>query len=296
MCEKFKNSKSISYRYLISFFAFIFLLNVFFLAKTSADEMVPFPKRFTPLRSLEKYAPDAKRVIKKQADESDQHHESQAPTENKPEEKEVKKEQSEDNAPMVTFPNRYEKVRPKPELKADDSSRSPKEISGSDTSEYLIGIEDILEISVWKNNELSKQVTVRPDGMISLPLIGDVLAAGQTPDELQKVIVKRLKEYQETVVVSVIVLNVNSYRIFVLGEVAKPGLLTLKRKTTLLQAIALAGGFNQFASKNKITVIRERSSGDTKEEKIMIRFDDIINDSKLDTNIFLKSGDTIFVP
>lgn len=163
--------------------------------------------------------------------------------------------------------------------------------------DYLIGPEDSLEISVWKNEELSKVVTVRPDGMISLPLIGDVKASGYTPNQLRDKIVDRLKEYQETVVASVIVTAVNSYSVYVIGEVSKPGTYSLKRRTTLLQAIAMAGGFNQFASKNKIVVIREKNYYNDKDEKIDIRFDDIIASGKnTDKNIILRPGDTIFVP
>lgn len=162
--------------------------------------------------------------------------------------------------------------------------------------DYIIGIEDVLEISVWKNPDLSKTVSVRPDGMISMPLMGDIRAAGLTPGQLRDSITERLKEYQETVVTSVIVQEVRSYRIFVLGEVLNPGTYTMMRRTTVLQAIALAGGFNQFASKNKIVLVREKS-GALKPEKISIRFDDIVDsDEKTDKNLILKPGDTIFVP
>ncbi len=180
---------------------------------------------------------------------------------------------------------------------ASETVESPQKGVESKKTEYLIGPEDVLEISVWKNAELSKVVVVRPDGMISLPLIGDVIAAGITPNALRGTITERLKEYQETVVVSVIVREVNSYRIFILGEVIKPGTYLLKRKTSLLQAIALAGGFNQFASKNKIVVIRQRTGESGREEKIRVRFDDIVDvKEESDINLILRPGDTIFVP
>jgi polysaccharide export outer membrane protein len=160
---------------------------------------------------------------------------------------------------------------------------------------YLIGPEDVLDIAVWKNPDLSLEVTVRPDGKISMPLVGDIHAGGRTPDELREVIVAKLKEYQETVVASVIVKQVNSYRIFILGEVVNPGSYLIKRRTTVLQAIALAGGFNKYASKNKMVVIRDKK-GET-EEKIPVRFDHIVDPkARLDTNLTLKPGDTIFVP
>jgi len=162
---------------------------------------------------------------------------------------------------------------------------------------YLIGPEDILEISVWKNPDLSKVVTVRPDGRITLPLVGDVMASGRTPDQLRDRIVEKIKEYQDNVVVSVILQEINSYKIFMLGAIARPGSYVMKRKTTLLQAIALAGGFNQYASKNKIVVIRERHAGDKREEKIRVSFDDAVDvQDGGGQNLVLRPGDTIFVP
>lgn len=159
---------------------------------------------------------------------------------------------------------------------------------------YVIGIEDVIEISVWKNPDVSKTVMVRPDGMISLPLIGDMRAAGQTPAQLRDAINEAMKEYQETVVTSVIVQEVNSYRIFVMGEVLNPGTYTMTRKMTVLQAIALAGGFNPFAS-GKIVLIREGGQNSSP-EKISIRFKDIVDtDARRDRNIILKPGDTVFV-
>jgi len=149
---------------------------------------------------------------------------------------------------------------------------------------------------VWKNAELSKVVIVRPDGVISLPLTGDIKAAGFTPNQLRTTITGKLKEYMETAVVSVIVQQVNSFRVFILGEVVKPGVYTLKSKTTLLQAIAIAGGFNQFASRNKIVIIREKIEDSAKTEKINIRFDDIVYSKDEDKNFVLMPSDTIFIP
>jgi len=119
--------------------------------------------------------------------------------------------------------------------------------------EYFIGYADVLEISVWRNTELSKVVIVRPDGMISLPLIGDIMANGKTPNDLRQDIMQQLKEYQEAVTVSVIVNTVNSYKIFLLGEVMRPGEFTLTRGTTLIQAIALAGGLISLLQRTKLS-------------------------------------------
>lgn len=164
-------------------------------------------------------------------------------------------------------------------------------------AEYLIGPEDVLEISVWKNEDLSKLVTVRPDGMVTLPLLGDIRAADRTPSALRGEIVGRLVEYQKSAEVSVIVQEVNSYKMFILGGVLRPGIYPLKSRTTVLQAIAIAGGFNEFASKNKIVLIREKGRGKNKQEKIRIQFGDIVNVKKSkDNNLVLMPGDTIFVP
>ena len=164
-----------------------------------------------------------------------------------------------------------------------------------ETGGYVIGSEDILDISVWKNTDLSRVVTVRPDGMISLPLLGDIQAAGLVPDELRKEIVKKLQDYQKSTEVAVIVQAVNSRRIYIVGNIAAPGIYQIMSRTTILQAIAMAGGFNQFASKNKLVLIRE--NGDGTRKKIRIRFGDIVNYKKAkDNNLTLKPGDTIFVP
>lgn len=175
--------------------------------------------------------------------------------------------------------------------KAKDAKAAAKAIAQS--PDYVIGIEDVIEISVWKNPDLSKTVMVRPDGMISLPLVGDLKAAGQTPAQLRDALNEVLKEYQETVVTSVIVQEVNSYRIFILGEVMSPGTYTMTRRMSVIQAIALAGGFNPFASR-KIVLVRE--NGNSMAEKIEISFDDIIDtDARRDKNLILKPGDTVFV-
>ncbi|MBI5235094.1 MAG: polysaccharide biosynthesis/export family protein [Deltaproteobacteria bacterium] len=189
------------------------------------------------------------------------------------------------------------KPEPKTAPAADDKAKDAPGRSESRTvaPDYVIGSEDVLEIAVWKNAELTKVVNVRPDGRISLPLIGDVAAAGLTPVELHDAIVARLKEYQDTAIVSVIVNSVNSYRIFMLGEVKTPGAHQLKTKTTVIQAIAIAGGFTQYASRNKMVIIRK--SPDGKGVRIPVPFDDIVqSDESTNKNLYLLPGDTIFVP
>ncbi|MBE9528311.1 MAG: polysaccharide biosynthesis/export family protein [Proteobacteria bacterium] len=181
-------------------------------------------------------------------------------------------------------------------LAAAEKTDTPVAHSGA-AHLYKVGPEDVLEISVWRNDDLSKVVTVRPDGVISLPLVGDISAAGLTPSELRDRIIDSLKEFQETVVVSVIVLEVNSVKVYILGEVIKPGSYTLKRRTSILQAIAMAGGFSQYASKNKMVLVREEGYGAKEAGKVRIRFDNLVKvGSKPNNQYILRPGDTIFVP
>jgi len=161
--------------------------------------------------------------------------------------------------------------------------------------EYRIGPEDVLEIMVWKNTELTRTVTVRPDGKVSLPLIGDIQASGITTEELKNVITQRMKDYIATPEVSVLVSSINSYFYYILGEVVKPGKYPLKERITVLQAVSMAGGFTPFASKNGIAVFRKDpvTSIDT---KFRIRYDDIISSEDPKKNLVIQSGDTIVIP
>ena len=163
---------------------------------------------------------------------------------------------------------------------------------------FVLGPEDVVGIVVWKNPDLSREAVIRPDGRISLPLIGDVPASGLTADQLASEIAERFKAYKENPSVSVNVMEVNSYYVFMVGEVTAPGKLQLKSYTTLLQAISLAGGFTQYASRNDIRIVRNIISpdGNIKELRIPIRYDDLISDEGGVYNITVKSGDTIVVP
>ena len=163
------------------------------------------------------------------------------------------------------------------------------------TPEYFIGPEDVLNITVWRNVDLSKEVTVRPDGRISLPLIGDITAVGKTPAQLSEDISTKLKEYKENPQVSIVITQVNSYVIYVLGEVAKPGKYPLRSKTTLLQGVTIAGGFNASAARNKIVVFRFTKDG-AGQVKIKASYDDIVLRDGSNQNIELKPGDQIVVP
>ncbi len=178
------------------------------------------------------------------------------------------------------------------ESQTNEPSSRAKSLN-DEVGDYVIGPEDVLEIIVWKNEELSKVVTVRPDGRISLPLIGDIQAADVTADTLRKSIRERLKAFQKVPAVSVIIQQVNSFSVFVMGEVARPGKLQLRSDTTLLQAITLSGGFTEFAAVKKIILLR-RESG--REQRIKINYNDIVTGKNPDGNILLNRGDTIVVP
>jgi polysaccharide export outer membrane protein len=168
----------------------------------------------------------------------------------------------------------------------------------SPTTGFLLGPEDVLEVVVWRSPDLSRQVVVRPDGMISMPLIGDVQAAGQTSDQLATRIAKLLTPYKESPNVSVSVKEVNSYAVFVLGEVAKPGKYQLKSYTTVLQMISMAGGFTPFASKNKLQIVRQtlNGNGGWREERIAVPYSDLLKGRGDPEYYILKGGDTLVVP
>jgi polysaccharide export outer membrane protein len=165
------------------------------------------------------------------------------------------------------------------------------------TPDYIIGPEDILEITVWKNADLSKQVQVRPDGRISLPLLGDISAVAKTPVQLTEEISAGLRMYMENPTVSIMIKEVNSYQIYVLGEVNKPGKYPLKSKTTLLQGITVAGGFTAMAARNKIVIFRfSKDGGGEGLTKFRASYDDIVVRDGSSQNMELKPGDQIVVP
>lgn len=165
-------------------------------------------------------------------------------------------------------------------------------------SAFLLGPEDVLVVTVWRNQDLSREVVIRPDGMISMPLIGDVKAAGLSADVLAKRIAERLTEFMSSPTVSVQVKEVNSYFIYVMGEVVKPGKYPLKSYATVLQGVSLAGGFTPFASRNKMQVVRtvDEPNGEKRELRIPVGFSDLTNGTGAVGNFVLKSGDTIVVP
>jgi polysaccharide export outer membrane protein len=158
---------------------------------------------------------------------------------------------------------------------------------------YIIGPQDVLDIDVWKEPELTRSVPVRPDGKISLPLLNDVQAAGLTPAKLADQIAQGLKKYVTDPEVTVIVSAINSQRVYILGEVARAGAYPLLPDMTVLQALSSAGGFTQFANTKKIYVLRNDNG---KQQRYPFNYKNVVSGRDPDENITLKAGDTVVVP
>ena len=166
------------------------------------------------------------------------------------------------------------------------------------TDEFIIGPEDVLEVSVWRTPELSREVVVRPDGRISLPLIGEVMVVGSTTSELRDDITEKLKVYKENPTVAIIVKAIKSYYFTVQGAIGGGvggggGKIPLLSHTTLVQAIGLAGGLGPDASRSRITIFRLGIDGEAP-QKIVVNYQDIVLGEG--ENIEIKPGDTIVVP
>ena len=162
-----------------------------------------------------------------------------------------------------------------------------------DMESFRIGAEDILDVQVWKNAELSRVVPVRPDGKVSLPLVNDIQAAGLTPSELRNQITTKLAEYIPAPEVSVMVREVHSRKVAVVGAVKMPGRYEMKSPMTVLEALALAQGLTDFASRDRIVVLREVNG---KTSQIPFNYRKIGDDSSSQQNFFLRPGDIVVVP
>lgn len=199
----------------------------------------------------------------------------------------------ESQAPKATAPgdsqSKTEQASEKPAATADASDSNSKN-SGT----YKIGAGDELAIAVWKEPELTQKVPVRPDGMITMPLVGDVKAAGLTPLELQASLEEKLKSYISSPAVTVIVNEVRSHVFNVLGQVQRPGTFPLVGRTTVLDALAQAGGFKDFANTKKIYVMRTKPDGTV--ERLPFNYKDVIKGKNPEQNVELKSHDTVIVP
>jgi polysaccharide export outer membrane protein len=179
---------------------------------------------------------------------------------------------------------------------------SPTPAAGADASaaqaaaadpSYIIGADDVLDISVWKEPDVSRSVPVRPDGKISLPLVSDVQAAGLTPSQLAADLTTRLKKFLNDPQVTVIVTAINSRRIYIVGEVARPGAFPLLPNMTVLQALADAGGFTTFANTKKIHILRMING---KQTEFPFEYREVLEGNKTSENITLLPGDEIVVP
>jgi len=179
----------------------------------------------------------------------------------------------------------------------DSSSSSPTAITHSVTAEdanYVIGADDVLAIDVWHEKDLSRALSVRPDGKISLPLVGELLVAGETPLQVQDSITQRLKEYMENPQVTVMVQETKSQKFNVVGEVQRPGSFVFGHPVTVLDAIALAGGFRDFAKTRKMYVIRTAPDGTR--QRLRVNYNDVLKGKKSAENLVLHSHDTVVVP
>lgn len=171
-------------------------------------------------------------------------------------------------------------------------SRADELKLASDAPDYRIGVEDVLDISVRNNPDLQKVVPVRPDGKISLPLVNDVIAAGLTPMELRDALTQKFAAYIQNPDISIVVREIHSLKVSVLGNVRLPGRYELKGTSTVLDALAVAQGFTDFAARRKITILRR--DGPTQQR---IRFDyDVAVKSSGENNMLVKPGDIIIVP
>jgi polysaccharide export outer membrane protein len=171
---------------------------------------------------------------------------------------------------------------------------APPQVKGevtTDSDQYIIGPEDVLNIFVWREESLSRTVPVRMDGKISLPLVDDIQAAEMTPLQLKEVIIKNLKGFIDNPTVSVTVMEANSFKVFVSGEVKTPGAVRLRSETSLVQLMTMVGGFSEWANQKKILIIRKEKGA---EKRITVNYKKIIDGKEPDVSI--KRGDLVIVP
>ncbi|MCC7106598.1 MAG: polysaccharide biosynthesis/export family protein, partial [Chloroflexi bacterium] len=169
---------------------------------------------------------------------------------------------------------------------------SPSATATPAVEEYYLGAGDKLRIEVYKDAQLSQSAQIRPDGKITMPLIGDLVASGKTPEDLRDVIATALREYMTDPVVTVIVVETTVATAYVVGEVRQPGAVPLQQRVTVLQALALAGGLTEFAKNNDIRVLRTTDAG---VEAIGFNYRDAVRGSA-SAQMYLQSGDTVVVP
>jgi polysaccharide biosynthesis/export protein len=193
---------------------------------------------------------------------------------------------------LASFAWGQENAKANEPAKPSTAEKAPSQPVSAAGPDYVIGADDMLQISVWKEPDLTESLPVRPDGKISMPLLNDVTAAGLTPTQLADSISTRLKKYIADPRVTVVVTAMNSQRVYVMGEVSHTGTMALQPNMTVLQALASAG-FTQFANTKGIYVLRMVAG---KQQKIPVPYRALIKGEAIDQNIVLKPGDTIVVP
>jgi len=172
-------------------------------------------------------------------------------------------------------------------------SAAEDDVTGVTDSDYRINPGDILSISVWREDDLQRDVLVRPDGKFSFPLAGDILAKNRTVDEVGQSLKSKLSKYITDLVVSVSVLQINGNKVFIIGQVNRPGEIVANPHVDVMQALSIAGGTTPFAQLNDIKILRRTSTGLI---SIPFRYKDIEKGKRLDQNIVLQAGDVVVVP
>lgn len=158
---------------------------------------------------------------------------------------------------------------------------------------YVIGVGDVLTVSVWRNQELGAKVPVRPDGRISVPLVGELEVAGRTPERVRTDLVTAFSEFVTAPAVSIVVDEINSRKVFVVGEIAQAGVYDILQPTKLMQVLAMAGGLTEYAKKDQVIVLRDRGGRD---ERLVVSIKAIQSGRQPDDNLVLQPGDTVIVP
>lgn len=197
-------------------------------------------------------------------------------------------------APRAVPPQPAPQTRPAPASPAPGVPPGQTAPAGvTPPSDYTIGADDVLDVVVWREKDLSVEVKVRPDGKVSLPLVNDIQAGGLTPEAFRAAVTAAVTKFVEAPSVTVIVKQINSRQVFVMGEVVKPGTYPLTAPTTVLQLLAQAGGPTPFAKVNEIGVMR---TVDGKTTRHLFNYKEVSRGRKIEQNIVLRPGDTIIIP
>jgi polysaccharide export outer membrane protein len=190
----------------------------------------------------------------------------------------------------------FAQAKPSPQTQPAPAAPPPAVVRPADVAvpgNYVIGTDDLLGIVYWRDKEMSTDARVRPDGRISLPLLNEVQAAGLTPEELQKKITQESAKYMEDASITIVIREILSLKVFITGEVNKPGPYSITSVTTVMQLISLAGGLREYANSKNIMIMRKE--GD-KQTSLKFNYKEVAAGKNLKQNIDLKPGDTVVVP